>query len=90
MNMLVAEDGTIKIADFGLSKVKEETDQQEDGAMSAGSMPWMAPELMGDSNPSPKADIFSFYVLTVCEIFSLSSLTLYDYLYLYSLRLKTL
>ena len=69
MNMLVAEDGTIKIADFGLSKVKEETDQQDDGAMSAGSMPWMAPELMGDSNPSPKADIFSFYVLTVCEIF---------------------
>ena len=69
--MLVGDDGTIKIADFGLSKAKEEAERGNDD-MSSGSMPWMAPELMGESNPSQKADVFSFYVLMVSNILLLA------------------
>lgn len=66
MNMLLDKKKVIKICDFGLSRVKEEVkkDGDEEGeATAAGSLPWMAPELMLGEKPTVKADVFSFYVI---------------------------
>ena len=63
MNMLLDKHNTIKICDFGLSKVKEEVKGTGGGGSAGGSLPWMAPELMIGEQPTLKADVFSFYVL---------------------------
>lgn len=62
MNMLLDRKRCIKICDFGLSRVKEEVKRDEDDS-AAGSLPWMAPELMLGEKPTLKADVFSFYVI---------------------------
>ncbi|KAJ3102540.1 hypothetical protein HDU96_009597 [Phlyctochytrium bullatum] len=64
-NILVRDDDTIAIADFGLAKVKQETRNSLSKVISsdatAGTTAWMAPELFGPgSKPSFASDVYAF------------------------------
>lgn len=57
-NILMIDESTPKIADFGLAKAKN--DKLSVGSMGMGSLLYMAPEQMGDSyNVKPAADIYA-------------------------------
>lgn len=59
-NLLMGEDGVIKVADFGVAKV-----QTQSGIMTAetGTYRWMAPEVIGHKPYDHKADVFSFGIV---------------------------
>ncbi|KNA08793.1 hypothetical protein SOVF_159510 isoform B [Spinacia oleracea] len=59
-NLLMGEDGVVKIADFGVAKV-----QTKSGIMTAetGTYRWMAPEVIGHKPYDHKADVFSFGIV---------------------------
>uniref|UniRef100_A0A803MBB5 Protein kinase domain-containing protein n=2 Tax=Chenopodium quinoa TaxID=63459 RepID=A0A803MBB5_CHEQI len=59
-NLLMGEDGVVKIADFGVAKV-----QTQSGVMTAetGTYRWMAPEVIGHKPYDHKADVFSFGIV---------------------------
>ncbi|TMW62189.1 hypothetical protein Poli38472_009682 [Pythium oligandrum] len=65
-NLLVQNDFTIKISDFGLSRVKT---QIQTMTGSCGTVQWMAPEVLGNRKYTEKADVYSFGIV-VWEIFT--------------------
>ncbi|ETM41878.1 TKL protein kinase [Phytophthora nicotianae] len=65
-NLLVERDYSIKISDFGLSRVKA---QIQTMTGNCGTVQWMAPEVLGNRKYTEKADVFSFGVV-VWEIFA--------------------
>eukprot|EP01094_Clydonella_sp_ATCC50884_P020471 TRINITY_DN4259_c0_g1_i2.p1 TRINITY_DN4259_c0_g1~~TRINITY_DN4259_c0_g1_i2.p1 ORF type:complete len:237 (-),score=40.70 TRINITY_DN4259_c0_g1_i2:40-750(-) len=69
-NLLVMEDWTVKVSDFGTSKWIEKT-----ATMTAniGSPMWSAPEVLTQSQYSEKADIFSFAIV-LWELLTLGEL----------------
>ncbi|CEG36344.1 tkl protein kinase [Plasmopara halstedii] len=65
-NLLVERDYSIKISDFGLSRVKA---QIQTMTGNCGTVQWMAPEVLGNRKYTEKADVFSFGVV-IWEIFT--------------------
>ncbi|KAF4320149.1 hypothetical protein JM18_004042 [Phytophthora kernoviae] len=65
-NLLVERDFSIKISDFGLSRVKA---QIQTMTGNCGTVQWMAPEVLGNRKYTEKADVFSFGIV-VWEIFT--------------------
>ncbi|CAI5700425.1 unnamed protein product [Peronospora effusa] len=65
-NLLVERDYSIKISDFGLSRVKA---QIQTMTGNCGTVQWMAPEVLGNRKYTEKADVFSFGIV-VWEIFT--------------------
>lgn len=59
-NCLVNKHWTVKICDFGLSRIMTETPMRDS---SAGTPEWMAPELIRSEPFTEKCDIFSFGVI---------------------------
>ncbi|KAH9626362.1 hypothetical protein KSS87_010056 [Heliosperma pusillum] len=59
-NLLMGEDGVIKVADFGIARV-----QMQPGVMTAetGTYRWMAPEVISHKPYDHKADVFSFGIV---------------------------
>jgi serine/threonine-protein kinase len=58
-NVLLAADGTAKIADFGLAKKLDETSQTQTGAV-MGTPSYMAPEqAQGQKSVGPLADVYA-------------------------------
>lgn len=71
-NILFAEDGSLRISDFGFARTisgygEGESGQEETSAMGlsrgAGTPDYAAPELMGSGLPDPRADIYSLGVV---------------------------
>lgn len=68
-NLLLDDNGTVKIADFGVARVMESA-----GTMTAetGTYRWMAPEVIEHKPYNEKADVFSFGVvlweLLTCKV----------------------
>ncbi len=60
-NILVNEDYTVKITDFGIARIKES--RLTSPKQKVGSMPYIAPEAWMGETPSPSLD---FYALGVC------------------------
>ncbi|KAI4385046.1 hypothetical protein MLD38_003116 [Melastoma candidum] len=60
-NCLVNKDWTVKICDFGLSRVMTKSPMQD--SSSAGTPEWMAPELIRNEPFTEKCDIFSLGVI---------------------------
>ncbi|KAL5961434.1 Mitogen-activated protein kinase kinase kinase 12 [Taenia solium] len=68
-NILISEDGQLKISDFGVSK---EFTENSTKMSFAGTVAWMAPEIMRGEPCSFKVDVWSFGVIVweilTCEV----------------------
>ena len=62
-NILIADDGTIKISDFGISKIISSEEQFNSMTGSIGTLFFMAPEVCNNEKYNEKVDVFSFGVL---------------------------
>ncbi|KAJ8899587.1 hypothetical protein K2173_018561 [Erythroxylum novogranatense] len=60
-NLLVDRNYTVKVCDFGLSRLKANTFLSSKSA--AGTPEWMAPEVLRDEPSNEKADVYSFGVI---------------------------
>jgi len=61
-NILFAEDGTVKVSDFGIAKVAEATRMTQTGTI-VGTPAYMAPEQAEGPNVDARADIYSLGVV---------------------------
>ncbi|KAH6833516.1 Mitogen activated protein kinase kinase like protein [Perilla frutescens var. hirtella] len=68
-NCLVSKNWTVKICDFGLSKIT--TDASMRGSTSAGTPEWMAPEVIRNEPFTEKCDIFSLGII-IWELYTLN------------------
>ncbi|MCA9181716.1 MAG: protein kinase, partial [Planctomycetales bacterium] len=57
-NLILAEDGILKLSDFGLAK----TEQTSPSTGISGTLSYMAPELAGKGEPSDQSDMYSLGV----------------------------
>ncbi|MET9487231.1 serine/threonine-protein kinase [Nocardia sp. NPDC006630] len=57
-NILVAEDGTVKITDFGISRAVGDVTVTSTGFL-AGTPAYLAPEVARGENPEPPSDVFA-------------------------------
>ncbi|OQR86448.1 protein kinase [Achlya hypogyna] len=68
-NVLLADDWTAKLSDFGISRV---TSLEESMTSNIGTVAWIAPEVLTGGRYTEKADIYSFGVLLseldTCEV----------------------
>jgi serine/threonine protein kinase len=64
-NLLVNDDWTVKVADFGLTQIKK----QIQGKGKAGSPIYMAPEILLDKGFDEKSDVYSFGIV-LWELFT--------------------
>lgn len=66
-NLLVDKTWTVKVCDFGLSRLKAKTFLSSRSA--AGTAEWMAPEVLRDEPSNEKSDVYSFGII-LWEIFT--------------------
>ncbi|GAB9468847.1 Tkl protein kinase [Globisporangium polare] len=59
-SLLVQKDFSVKISDFGLSRVKA---QIQTMAGNCGTVQWVAPEVLGNQKYAEKADVLSFGIV---------------------------
>lgn len=63
-NVLIAADGRIKVADFGLAKaVTADTQHTATGGVLIGTVSYLAPELVVDGRADPRADVYAAGVM---------------------------
>ncbi len=63
-NVLIAADGRIKVADFGLAKaVSADTQHTATGGVLIGTVSYLAPELVVDGRADPRADVYASGVM---------------------------
>ncbi|MGH3716633.1 MAG: PASTA domain-containing protein, partial [Micromonosporaceae bacterium] len=57
-NVLIGDDGPVKVADFGLAHAVEASSQDTDGQLMA-TVAYVAPELVSEGRADPRADVYS-------------------------------
>ncbi len=63
-NVLIADDGRVKVADFGLAKaVSADTQHTATGGVLIGTVSYLAPELVIDGRADARADVYAAGVL---------------------------
>ena len=60
-NVLITDDWTVKLCDFGLSRYQEKFDADNHGKI--GTPHWMAPEILRGEKYTSAADVYSFGVI---------------------------
>ncbi|KAJ3284135.1 hypothetical protein HK104_010079 [Borealophlyctis nickersoniae] len=72
LNVLLAHDGSAKVADFGLSHIRRSSLSKDYHRTSGGTLPWKAPELFTFTPKYTKeCDVFS-YGITLTELFTMA------------------
>ena len=63
-NVLIADDGRVKVADFGLAKaISADTQHTATGGVLIGTVSYLAPELVVDGRSDARADVYAAGVL---------------------------
>lgn len=62
-NLLVDENGCVKVCDFGLSQIRRQGERLRDSDFAKGTPLWMAPEVMQFQDFDEKCDIYSFGIV---------------------------
>ncbi|MEU0096304.1 Stk1 family PASTA domain-containing Ser/Thr kinase [Kribbella sp. NPDC006257] len=62
-NVLIADDGTVKVADFGLARAVTATGQTATQGMLMGTVSYLAPELVTDGRADARSDVYSAGIL---------------------------
>lgn len=63
-NVLIADDGRVKVADFGLARaISAETQHTATGGVLIGTVSYLAPELVVDGRADARADVYAAGVL---------------------------
>ena len=63
-NVLIADDGRVKVADFGLAKaISADTQHTATGGVLIGTVSYLAPELVVDGRADTRADVYAAGVL---------------------------
>eukprot|EP01125_Pyxidicula_operculata_P007412 TRINITY_DN251_c3_g1_i2.p1 TRINITY_DN251_c3_g1~~TRINITY_DN251_c3_g1_i2.p1 ORF type:complete len:301 (+),score=37.00 TRINITY_DN251_c3_g1_i2:22-924(+) len=62
-NLLIDENGKVKVCDFGLAQVKPQGIMLQDEDLAKGTPLWMAPEVMEFREFNEKADVYSFGIV---------------------------
>jgi serine/threonine-protein kinase len=63
-NVLIGDDGTVKVADFGLAKaVSADTQHTATGGVLIGTVSYLAPELVVDGTADARADVYAVGVV---------------------------
>ena len=60
-NILLTEDGTVKLCDFGLSRYQEKFESDNHGKI--GTPHWMAPEILRQDKYTEASDVYSYGVI---------------------------
>lgn len=64
MNILLSQEGIVKLCDFGMSKTLSELEEQDNAAEQLmGTPQWLAPEIAEGESFSKAADVFSFGIV---------------------------
>nr|WP_198676049.1 Stk1 family PASTA domain-containing Ser/Thr kinase [Kribbella monticola] len=58
-NVLIADDGTVKVADFGLARAVTTTGQTATQGLLMGTVSYLAPELVTDGRADARSDVYS-------------------------------
>ena len=61
-NILMTEEGVVKVADFGIARIVEEEDAEEPGEI-VGSARYMSPEQLQGGEATPRSDVYSVGIL---------------------------
>lgn len=69
-NLLVDENGRVKVCDFGLSQIKQHGEVLKDLDSAKGTPLWMAPEVMQFKEFNEKADVYSFGIVLCTQPYS--------------------
>ncbi|KAG8892457.1 hypothetical protein FRB99_002696, partial [Tulasnella sp. 403] len=68
-NVLISDTGEAKLCDFGLSKVLDNAPSGlTSSGLGAGTLRWMAPELLNGQKPTTQSDIYSFGCLVLATM----------------------
>lgn len=67
-NVLLSDNGTAKLTDFGISRVVSGELTRTDSDMIGGTPRFMAPEVANGRKPTPAADMFSFGAMLLAAI----------------------
>ena len=62
-NVLIAHDGTVKVADFGLARAVTTTGQTATQGLLMGTVSYLAPELVTDGSADARSDVYSAGIL---------------------------
>lgn len=61
-NVLMAEDGTPRLTDFGMARIRTDSHITEDGAI-VGTMAYIPPEVFQGQEPDERSDLWSFGIM---------------------------
>lgn len=61
-NILLCDDGRVKIADFGIAKIEDQTDLTQTGSL-MGTVAYLAPEQLSDGPVDGRADLYSLGIV---------------------------